>query len=328
MTKFPLWKHFLVLFVLAIGLIYSAPNLYPPDHAIQISGESGGQDLNNAVLNKALTALDKANIAYKSSESNDKSLLIRLVEKDDQLRAKAVVEAALLYKFVVALNLAPTTPEWLVNIGAEPMKLGLDLSGGVHFLLEVDTQFAIEKRLDGYKAQIKKLLREERVRGIVDSKGLTLTGKFKTEDLRAQAKRLVADDIRDLIVTEKEANGYFWLTWGIGENLQKTIADEAVAQNLTALRNRVNELGVSEPLVQRQGLGRIVVELPGVQDSATAKRIIGKTANLEFRMESDGKGGSESYQFRDQYSRRASASLERTVIITGEQVSTASTSFD
>ena len=328
MTKFPLWKHFLVLFVLAIGVVYSVPNLYPPDHAIQISGDSGGQDLGDAVLNKALSALDKAGIQHKTSEQSGRSLLIRLTNKEDQLRAKAVVETALLHKYVVALNLAETTPQWLMNIGAEPMKLGLDLSGGVHFLLEVDTDFAIQKRLDGYKGQIKKLLREERVRGVIDDKGLILTGRFKTEELRAKAKSIVSTDIRDLTVNEREVEGYFLIEWSLGENLRKTIASEAVAQNLTALRNRVNELGVSEPLVQRQGEGRIVVELPGVQDSATAKRIIGKTANLEFRMESDGKGGSETFKFRDKNSRRASGTLERTVIITGDQVSTASTSFD
>ena len=321
MNKFPLWKHFLVLFVLAVGVIYSAPNLYPPDHAIQISGDSGGQDLGDAVL-------DKEGIAYKAPESEERSLLIRLAQPEDQLRAKAVIETALLHKYVVALNLAPTTPAWLESIGAQPMKLGLDLSGGVHFLLEVDTDFAIHKRLDGYRGQIKKLLREERIRGVIDAQGMELTGKFKTEELRSKARAIIAEEIRDLTIVEKEANGQFWIHWSLGENLRKTIADEAVAQNLTALRNRVNELGVSEPLVQRQGTGRIVVELPGVQDSATAKRIIGKTANLEFRMESNGKGGSETFKFRDQNGRRSSASLQRTVIISGDQVSTASTSFD
>lgn len=330
MNKYPAWKYLLVLFVFAIGAIYSAPNLYPPDHAIQISGESGGQRLGDSVLQTALKALDKSSIPYKDSEPSvkGKSLLIRLQDKEDQLRAKAIIENALMHKYVVALNLAPTTPEWLASLGAEPMKLGLDLSGGVHFLLEVDTEFAINKRLDGYKGQIKKLLRDERVRGVVDDKNLKLTGKFKEAELRDKAKALVADDIRDLTVETADINGEYFIYWTLGENLRKTIADEAVAQNLTALRNRVNELGVSEPLVQRQGAGRIVVELPGVQDSATAKRIIGKTANLEFRLESDGKGGSETFKFRDKNSRRGSAALERTVVITGDQVTTASTSFD
>ena len=328
MNNYPLWKYFLVLFVLAFGVVYSLPNLYPPDHAIQISGESGGQSLGDAVLNKALAALDKKDIAYKTSETKERSLLIRLTNADDQLRAKALIETALLHKYVVALNLAPTTPPWLSSIGAEPMKLGLDLSGGVHFLLEVDTEFAIKKRIDGYKGQIKKLLREERIRGIINDEGLLLIGRFKSEELRDQAKVLVDKEVRDLTVNVEDKNGEFFIQWSLGDNLQKTIADEAVAQNLTALRNRVNELGVSEPLVQRQGATRIVVELPGVQDSATAKRIIGKTANLEFRLESDGKGGSEKFKFRGEDSRRGSALLERTVVITGDQVSTASTSFD
>ncbi|CAA0100601.1 Protein translocase subunit SecD [BD1-7 clade bacterium] len=328
MNKYPLWKYLLVLFVLAIGIIYSAPNLYPPDPSVQISGSSGGQILGPNVERSALDALKAAGIEHKSVELEQSSILIRLNHMDDQLRAKKVVEQALKHDYVVALNLAPTTPEWLEAIGAEPMKLGLDLSGGVHFLLEVDTNFAIQKRIDGYRGEIQKLLREERIRGVITEQALKVVGKFKTEELRDKAVAVVAKQSRELSVAEREEGGQYLVEWYLSEAKAKEIANQAVSQNLTALRNRVNELGVSEPLVQKQGTNRIVVELPGIQDSATAKRIIGKTANLEFRLESNGKGPSQTFEFRNGDSRRRQAALERSVVITGDQVSTASTSFD
>lgn len=328
MNQYPLWKYLLVVFVLALGVLYSAPNIYMPDSAIQISGETGGQQLGDAVLQKALKSLDKAKIAYKGTENNSKNLLIRLQHKDDQLAAKDVIKAVLGDDYVVALNLAPTTPSWLESIGAEPMKLGLDLSGGVHFLLEVDTVFAINKRLDGYKTEIQKALRDEKVRGFISDESLLLTGKFKTAELRDQALAVTNEKVSDLTPSTFDNAEGFWIHWVIGEALQKKIASEAVAQNLTALRNRVNELGVSEPLVQRQGANRIVVELPGVQDSARAKRIIGKIANLEFRLEANGQSSSESFNFRDKNNRKAKAELERAVVISGDQVSTASSGFD
>ncbi|CAA0082814.1 Protein translocase subunit SecD [BD1-7 clade bacterium] len=328
MNKYPLWKYLLVLFVLAIGIIYSAPNLYPPDPSVQISGSSGGQILGPNVERSAVDALKAAGIEHKSVELEQSSILIRLNHMDDQLRAKKVVEQALKHDYVVALNLAPTTPEWLEAIGAEPMKLGLDLSGGVHFLLEVDTNFAIQKRIDGYRGEIQKLLREERIRGVITEQALKVVGKFKTEELRDKAVAVVAKQSRELSVAEREEGGQYLVEWYLSEAKAKEIANQAVSQNLTALRNRVNELGVSEPLVQKQGTNRIVVELPGIQDSATAKRIIGKTANLEFRLESNGKGPSQTFEFRNGDSRRRQAALERSVVITGDQVSTASTSFD
>ena len=324
MSRYPVWKYFLVLFVLALGLLYAAPNLYPPDAAIQISADSGTR-LSDDVLKKALKSLDDAGISYKAGDITDRNIVIRLYHQDDQLKAKNHIEHTL-EGFVVALNLAPTTPEWLTALGAEPMKLGLDLSGGVHFLLEVDTDFAIAKRLDGYKGEVKKALRENNIRGIVDDKAAILMGQFKTAELRDQAMAVVKDAAPDLSAEKRDDADSFWVDWHLGEALQKRIADEAVSQNLTALRNRVNELGVSEPLVQRQGAKRIVVELPGVQDSSQAKKIIGKTANLEFRLESDGKGSSQSFAFRDK--RMGKAELERTVVITGDQVTKASSSFD
>ncbi len=336
MNKFPLWKYIAVIFALCIGLVYSAPNLYPPDAAIQISVNSSSQNLSDALKRKSVKALESKGIEVKDAEVGDKHILIRLVNKNDQLHAKELIDMALNAEYIVALNLAPTTPDWLVSLGAEPMKLGLDLSGGVHFLLEVDTDFALNKRLDGYKGDIRKNLREARVRGVVDTRSLSdtkegsqaIVGSFNTEELRREAIRLVKESAGNLIADTSEANGKFIVTWTVGEQEIKQIANDAVSQNLTALRNRVNELGVSEPLVQRQGLGRIVVELPGVQDSATAKRIIGKTASLEFRLEADGKSAQETFNFREGTSRRSQGALTRSVVITGENVTDAKSSFD
>jgi len=336
MNNFPLWKYLVVIAALCLGLIYAAPNLYPPDAAIQVSVSSSSQDLSDRVLKRAVKAIEQEGISVKGAELGDKNILIRLSNKNDQLHAKELVDIALKAEYVVALNLAPTTPEWLVSIGAEPMKLGLDLSGGVHFLLEVDTEFALAKRLDGYKGDIRKSLREERVRGIIDTQTVTIAeeqttviqGKFNSLELRQKAINLVKESQSSLIVNESEQADKFIVTWSVGDAEKKQIADDAVSQNLTALRNRVNELGVSEPLVQKQGANRIVVELPGVQDSSTAKRIIGKTASLEFRLEADGRGAQESFDFKAGLGRRTQAALSRSVVITGENVSTASSSFD
>lgn len=328
MNQYPLWKYLLVLLVLAIGVLYSAPNLFPPDHAIQISGETGGQVMTDGVQDKAVKALEEAGIAVKGTEMTDANILIRLADESRQLAAKEVAARALGNGFVVALNLAETTPEWLEAIGAEPMKLGLDLSGGVHFLMEVDTEFAINRRLDGYKGQIRKLLREERIRGLIDDESLQISGSFRDAESRDQAVSLINDEIPVLTVETIEQGGDFIARWTLGEVQQREIINDTLSQNLTALRKRVNELGVSEPLVQRQGSNRVVVELPGIQDSAMAKRIIGKTASLEFRLESDGSGASETFPFKDGSRRSGQATLERTVVITGEQVSTARSGFD
>jgi preprotein translocase subunit SecD len=331
MNRTPLWKNLLLALIVALGVLYSMPNLYMPDAAVQISGENSRQTMSDNLLKATLSSLDKAGIAYKGTEKTDKSLLVRLESKDQQLKAKKAIEMAFHeagLEYVVALNLAPTTPSWLTAIGAQPMKLGLDLSGGVHFLLEVDTEFAVNKRLESYKSEIKKLLREEKIRGFITDKPMMIVGKFSSEELRDKALSLVNDEVSDLTAEKVDNAEGFWVHWTMGEALQKKIASEAVSQNLVALSNRVNELGVSEPIVQRQGEGRIVVQLPGVQDSSTAKRIIGKTASLEFRLESNGKTAAEDFNFRESNGRREKASLERMIVISGDQVSNANTSFD
>ncbi len=334
LNKYPLWKYLLVLFVLAIGLVYAAPNLYEPDPALQITGDSSAQLIDDKILDRARKALDDAGIGYfgETISENGRTALIRLRESDQQLSAQAKVSRALGDGFIVALNLAPTTPTWLSDLGAQPMRLGLDLRGGVHFKLEVDVNSAIERRMEFYVNSSKKDLREARIRGFLtlDKQG-RLEGRFRTEQLRDEARDVIAKAHPELVL-DKVRDGDSWNLYGVlSEAKRKEITEYAVSQNLTTIRNRVNELGVSEPLVQRQGQNRIVVELAGIQDTAEAKRILGKVANLEFRLVANlDAPASDKQRFEYRSPDRAGASewLERDVIITGERVANAQASFD
>ena len=334
LNKYPLWKYLLVLFVLLLGLFYAAPNLYAPDPALQITGESSAQQIDERTWQRALTALEDAGIEHFGEviDPSGRTALLRLADADQQLVAQASVARALGDGYIVALNLAPTTPEWLSSYGGQPMKLGLDLSGGVHFKLEVDVDAAIERRMESYFNATKRALREQRIRGYVtlDKQG-RIDAQFKTEALREQARDLIADESPGLVLERVDAGDSWNLVATMSEQTRSEIANYAVTQNLTTPRNRVNELGVSEPLVQRQGLNRIVVELPGIQDTAEAKRILGKVANLEFRLVANMDApASEKQRFDYRSADRAGASewLERDVIITGERVSNAQASFD
>ena len=332
LNKYPLWKYVLILAVLAIGFIYSAPNLYPDDPAIQVSGASTALQVNQTDLDRVSKALSDASIVVKSATvgKEGKAGLIRLQDKADQLPAKDVVRKALGDDYVVALNLAPTTPQWLRNLGASPMKLGLDLSGGVHFLLEVDMDKAISARMKVYEGDVKSLLRKERVRyRSLPPQDVAIQLGFTDETSLEKARALVQKSFNDFTVTVSERNGLQVLRLEMTPAKLQEIREYSLKQNLTTVRNRVNELGVAEPLVQRQGENRIVVELPGVQDTAEAKRILGKTANLEFRLAADadaGKATTESFEFREPG--RRPVPLERGLIITGDQVTDAQASFD
>jgi preprotein translocase subunit SecD len=327
-NKFPLWKNSLIVLVVALAFIYAAPNLYPPDPAVQISGQSGAMEIDEAVLAVAEKALDEAAIEHFASEANGENALIRLRDVAMQLRAKEVVQAELGGDYIVALNLAPTTPEWLKELGGVPMKLGLDLSGGVHFLLEVDLDSALATRLESDLQDVKAALREERIRyRNFQIKGQQLIGQFRDEQQVEQARTLIRNNFRDLQPQFGQGQNPLSLVLNLSDIATSDIENNAIKQNLTSLRNRVNELGVSEPLVSRQGKNRIVVELPGVQDTAEAKRIIGKTANLEFRLESEGRLG-EVFAFRNAASYEPDARLENKPVITGENVTDARASFD
>lgn len=332
LNKYPLWKYLLILLVIVFGVIYASPNLYAPDPAVQITSDASGTAMSEADLKRATNALVDAGVAVSRHELTDANILLRLEQSDDQLAAQAALQRVMGDDFVVALNLAPTTPEWLESLGGQPMKLGLDLQGGVHFLMEVDTQAAIETRIKTNFTEIKRALRKARVISrsqILDDGRIELA--FKTEELRGKARDVLASDFGSLTRTNAEEDDKFITRLSLTEEGRREIETYAVSQNLTTLRNRVNELGVAEPLVARQGTNRIVVELPGVQDTARAKKILGKAANLEFRLEAEidaSMASKEEFEFRSPRDRGRQAYLERDIIITGERVSNAQASFD
>ncbi|OQR32545.1 protein translocase subunit SecD [Pseudomonas sp. Bc-h] len=332
LNKYPLWKYILILAVLVVGFIYSAPNLYPDDPAIQVSGASTALQVNQADLDRVSKALTDAGIAVKGASlaENGKGGLLRLTKQEDQLPAKDVARKALGDDYVVALNLAQTTPKWLRSIGASPMKLGLDLSGGVHFLLEVDMDKALSARLNVYEGEVKSLLRKEKLRyRSLPQDGNVIQLGFSDTDSREQARALIRKDYTDFDIIMSDRGEMPILRLAMTQAKVAEIREYSIKQNLTTVRNRVNELGVAEPLVQRQGANRIVVELPGVQDTAEAKRILGKTANLEFRLGAgpdDSKATTEMFEFRE--GDRPAAAVERGLIITGDQVTDAKAGFD
>ncbi|MEC8158106.1 MAG: protein translocase subunit SecD [Pseudomonadota bacterium] len=332
LNRYPLWKNLFITLIVAMGFYYAAPNLYAPDPALQIGGSSGAQGVNERLMERASAALSEAGIGHFGEEVQDsgKTGLIRLQSREQQLKAQAILQRTLGDGYIVALNLAPTTPDWLISGGAQPMKLGLDLSGGVHFKLEVDVNAATDRKLEQYENGIKRRLREERIRGRIALEGTRIGMTFRSVQDREAARAEVRELYPELLLDRVDED----MSQLFAEVTETTIAEVveyAVAQNLTTLRNRVNELGVSEPLVQRQGKNRIVVELPGIQDTAEAKRILGKVANLEFRLVAEANAPiseRQRFDYRGETRQGMTEWLERDIIITGERVSNAAASFD
>ncbi|KAA0876544.1 protein translocase subunit SecD [Nitrincola tapanii] len=331
LNRYPLWKNLLIVLVLAVAAIYAAPNLYPDDYAVQISGSRAVHEVNDRVMGQALSVLENEGIAIKSGGIEGGAGLIRFSDSDAQLRGREVLARSLGENYVVAMNLAPTTPDWLMALGAGPMKLGLDLRGGVHFLMEVDTVQAVAQRLEVYASDIRTTLREQRLRyrSVELMEDGRLAARFADAETRDQAQSRLRRDFSEFAFEAAQQEEAYLLFISLNEQTVREIEDYAIAQNLTTLRNRVNELGVAEPLVQRQGRNRIVVQLPGVQDAAAAKRVIGQTANLEFRLEAladASRASTEVFEFRSDPDRKAT--LEREIIITGSSVANANAAFD
>ena len=331
LNRYPLWKNLLILFVLVFGGLYAAPNLYPDDYAVQLTGSRDVFQVDQVLLDKVTASLQREGVTVKSSELSKNAGLIRFPTGDDQLKAKDIISKTVGDDYIVALNLAPTTPSWLTAIGAGPMKLGLDLRGGVHFLLEVDLPKAVAQKLENYASEIKGRFREEKLRyrkmDSLDNGALAV--KFTTAEYRDKSIELLRKEYQEFTVSGEARDGDFYTIINLTEQAVRDIETYAIKQNLTTLRNRVNELGVAEPLVQRQGRNRIVVQLPGIQDTAAAKRIIGKTATLEFRLEAKTAASSartEVYEFRNDLGRKAT--LEKDIIIKGDNVANAQSSFD
>ena len=332
MKPFGIWKYFLILIVLSFGIIYALPNLYAPDPAIQISYNDStlSPDLK---LQKRLTKVLEDNISENKVpevEIHESYALIRLTSPEEQLRVKELF-STVGDDLIVALNLAPTTPEWLKNIGGEPLKLGLDLRGGVHFLMEVDTKTALSNRQNGTLLDIRRKLREEKIRynSLFVEKDQTIKLKVTQESVFDKSTELLEDEYPQFAISYTEVGNQFEISLRLTDQEIEQIEADAIDQNLTTLRNRVNELGVSEPIVQRQGKKRIIVELPGIQDTAEAKKILGKTATLEFHLEAEHdtpRTRKTSYPHRDK--RMGVSELQDQIIIGGDQVATAQASFD
>ncbi|MEY8215607.1 MAG: protein translocase subunit SecD [Colwellia sp.] len=282
LNKYPLWKTLMVAFIVAFGALYATPNLYGEDPAVQVSGLRG-VEANLATLDTIKEYLSKSNIAFSSVVLEKGQVLTRFKNTEDQLKARDVLDDNLGKQYSVALNLTPATPDWLSSIGGTPMKLGLDLSGGVSFLMEVNMKEAINKAKIGMVGDFRGDLRNEKIRyRSVKEKGNAIVVKFrKVEDLE-KGQSLLKKNYRDLLLNSDENT--LTLTAKMTELKLKEIREYALQQNITIIRNRVNELGVAEPLVQRQGKKHIVIELPGVQDTAKAKEILNATATIEFRL--------------------------------------------
>ena len=320
--------------VLSIGVVYSLPNLYPAKPAIQIAYTDSGKSADQTLLNQVKDILEDQSTGVESVGLKDNNIIAKFNSFDDQLAGKAALQKILLDEAIVALNLEPTTPQWLRNIGGGPLKLGLDLSGGVHFLLEVDIDSALDNRLESLLNEYRKKFRDDRINvasSVKDNKDLVFS--FASDEDYNKSLRVFNEDnltplgtpLYDL--TTNSVRNLVVLTYS--QSAIKEIRDYAVGQNLMTLRNRVNELGVSEPIVQRQGSSRIVVQLPGVQDTTAAKKIIGKTANLEFRLEAASTTSrlrKEEFDWQDE--RMGSAFLEKNIIVSGERVTNASSGFD
>ncbi|RUO52339.1 protein translocase subunit SecD [Pseudidiomarina homiensis] len=333
LNKFPLWKNLMVIAILAVAALYALPNLYGEDFAVQVSA-TRTTTVDTQVLGKVEDTLEELNIAPKSVVMEEGQILVRLNSDSEQLRAREAILKSLGSDYVVALNLAPATPAWLEALGATPMKLGLDLRGGVHFLMEVDMNEAMRKILGQMRDTIRADLREERIRYTsVERNGDDLTVRLRTPDDFSAAAAYLDGAYEGYIVLEDE--GAQEITLRMTEAQVAETQDYAISQNVTILRNRVNELGVAEPLVQRQGADRIVVQLPGVQDTARAKEILGATATLEFRLVDTENSvrdaemgrvpfGSELFPNRN----GGNVLLEEDVILTGDHIVKANSAFD
>ena len=339
MLEFPRWKYILVLVLLIFSVLYAAPNLFPQDPAVQITGNRG-HAVDTALSQRVKNALTKQKLAFKSIELEGKELLVRLPDPDTQLKANDAIGAELGDDYTSALNLASTVPGWLKAVHGNPMQLGLDLRGGVHFLMQVDQGAVVEKRMSGFVDEIRSLVRTNTIRGVDATRtpaGITVHVANAADATRLSG--LIATDIPQLDL--KTSSDGTVITGTLKLTELKKIGDDALEQNIGTLRNRINQLGVAEPLIQRQGASRIVVELPGVQDTAKAKKMLGATATLEYRGNVEGNAldavtsGNIPPDARLYYTRQLGPDgkprpvlLSKKVIVSGDQLESASSTTD
>ena len=337
LNQYPLWKNLLVVFVLAIGLLYALPNIYSQDPAIAVSGVRGAV-VDASVKDKVRQALDEAGIPVKEMEDKGASLLIHFPSTTDQQKAQDVIAEVLPESVSYALTTAANVPDWLIGMGGQPMNLGLDLRGGIHVLIDVDMDAAIRDKVEAYTGDVRSTLRSNKLRYLtVKADDLGIDIKFKDAATRDKAEDVLGNEFRNLGVETRDADGAYYVRLTLPPAEIRAIKKFALQQNITTIRNRVNALGVAEPLVQQQGDRRIVVELPGVQDPTQVKNILGATATLEYRLvdtehdaldaKNTGKipPGSRLYTVRED---GRPILLKKRVIVTGDQITDAASGFD
>jgi len=340
-NRYPLWKYLLILIVMVVGLLYAAPNLYGEDPALQVSAVRG-VEVSVATQETIRSVLQNNQIHFSSIVLENEKILVRFPDTESQLKAKDLVRKQLSNDYIIALNLAPKTPEWLLAINGLPMYLGLDLRGGVHFLMEVDVDAAISQREERYISDFRTVLREERLRYTridrhEEEPGVTsgVEIRFNDAETRAKAEEVLRKQYGDLQYDTLDKEGNFYLLVTVSEREKAEVRKDALKQNITTLRNRVNELGVAEPVIQQQGVKRIVVQLPGVQDTARAKEILGATATLEFRLADETHDVQEAVNGRvpaglKLYKKRGGGYelLKNRVMLTGDYIIDASSGID
>jgi preprotein translocase subunit SecD len=337
MNRYSAWKYVLIGVALFVGIVYTLPNFFPEVPAVQVSTSKANIKIDNSTLQTVESALKAANIAYRGETIDPTGIKIRFADGDTRLKAKDVLQQKLGDDYIVALNQVSSSPRWLASIGALPMYLGLDLRGGVYFLEQVDMKAALDKAADRYLTDIRSLLREKKVQyaGIA-REGQNVVIRFRTAVERDKANAEISGAFPDLALNGADAGDQFKLIAGLKPEAQKRIQDGAVLQNITILRNRVNELGVAEPIIQQQGADRVVVQLPGVQDTARAKDILGRQATLEIRMVNDDPGaleaaiGGQPALGNDLFTERNGGRLlvKRQVVLTGDRINDAQPGFD
>ncbi|HRQ58452.1 MAG TPA: protein translocase subunit SecD [Azoarcus taiwanensis] len=343
MNRFPIWKNTLIILVLLFGLVYTIPNFYGEVPAVQISSGKATVNLESALVQPLDRALREEGLNPTAVLIDENSIRFRFDDTEEQIRARDLIEGRLNPdpadpSYIVALNLLPATPNWLTSIRALPMYLGLDLRGGVHFLLEVDMPGAVVNRLDSTAGDLRTLMRDRRIRHAgINREGNTIHLRFRDAEQRAAARTAILNNTNDLQLVERDdADDDLRLIATLTPLAQQTIREFAITQNITTLRNRINELGVAEPIIQQQGADRIVVQLPGVQDVAKAKDILGRTATLEIRMVDDSPGSLEAalqgqVPFGTElYTERGGSPLlvRNEVVLTGDRLVDAQPGFD
>jgi preprotein translocase subunit SecD len=337
MNRYPAWKYILIAIALVVGIFYTLPNFFPEVPAVQVSTSKASVKIDAGTLQTVEDALKAANVSFDGAMLDSNGVKVRLPDPDTQLKARDVLQQKFGDNYIVALNLLSTSPRWLASIGALPMYLGLDLRGGVHFLLQVDMKAALDKAADRYLTDVRSLLREKKVlySGIA-REGQNVGVRFRDSSERNKAYNEISNAFPDLQLTNVDGGSDFKLVAGLKPEAQKRIQEGAVQQNITILRNRVNELGVAEPIVQQQGADRVVVQLPGVQDTTRAKDILGRTATLEIRMVNDDPAAIEQARSgqvpfgNDLYTDRNGEPIlvKRQVVLTGDRISDAQPGFD